>query len=479
MNENSQSARGKRKIVWFVNIAVALLCLLSILCYFFGPVWQINLTYTITADQFQEMVGSNLDFDFDAHEVIGEEGEKITVSASLSAGHVLGAFTSADETVDKILDSNINNVINQLTPALNGIAKKVVKSVAKNTVKSEVKNNVKKFLTKDDGSEMSEEEVTEKLEGLGFTDDYISEKTDQLIEDVFAGGSDIDTVTENIMDTVDEVYQDFQRNSAGKEGYEEFQDVELSEEDKAAIEDTIRDTLDVLANEDGTIDPDELIAELLAQALSATQNGGGTEGEKENGEESGAADDFVLLADGDAESGSSKDKLASALKDKLNELLSDSVRGYMVYVFYGMAGLMIFSMIPWAYVLLKLIVKLARKDKNPTVKLALPIWFGWLFFLILVAIPSIALGVLNMPAVSGQLAQIGGLKNLLSMMQQINFTITSISWISMICTIIAFAISIYYMVVRRQLKKIYNSPETTYNNTTGGDTAEEVAVSEE
>ncbi len=485
MNETSGSKPlDKRKIVWIFNIVVAIISLLSILCYFFGPVWQIKLSYTLTADQLLEMTGDALNFD--AKEVIGEDGEKLDLAISLSAGHVLGAFTSAEETVDKMLDDNINSIVDELSASLNGIAKKTVKVVAKNTVKSEVKNNVKKYLTQDSGA-MSDEEVESKLGELGITDDYISEKTDKLIDDVFAGGSDVDSVTQNIMDTVDEVYSDLQKNAQGKEEYRELADSELTEEDKAAIEDTVRETLGKLAQEDGTIDPDEMIAELLAQALGAAGSGSG-------GAEEASAADAVLLADeaDGGESASGKDKLVSALRDTLNKYISDPVRSYAVYVFYGMAGLMIFSMLPWVYVLIKLIVKLVKKDPNPTVKLAVPIWLGWLFFLILVAIPSVALMILKLPSVTAALTS--GLGSAMAYFEQLNFTITSVSWTTVICAIIAFGISIYYMVVRRQLKREANAPmmyngnggsgETAYYGTDGmapedGDINDEIALGDE
>ncbi len=443
---------GKRLIVWIMNIVIAVLCVLSILCYFFGAVWKINLTYTLTADQFAE-IAEGTNFDIDPHDIIDEDGEQIKVSVSLTAGHVFGSLTSAETVVDDIIDSNVNGIVDQLSGTLNVIAKKAVKSVAKNTVKSEVKNNIQKYLSKD-GEEISEEEVEQKLSDLGFTDDYISEKTDQLIDDVFEGGKDIDAVTENIMDTVDEVYADFQKNSAGKEGFEDFTDVELSPEDKQQIEDTVRETLGQIAQEDGTIDPDEMIAELLAKALGAAGNSG-TNSDENKEDESGT--DVVLLAEEETAS-SGKTKLASALKDTLNERIPEKARHIAVYVFYGMAGLMVLSMLPWVYILIKLLVKFLKKDPNPTVKLAVPIWLGWLFFLILVAIPTIALWIVQMPALAESLASVSFLKSLIEAMEMMTFSISSLSCISAICALIVFGISIYYIIVRKQLKKEGNTP---------------------
>ncbi len=469
------SSLNKRNIVWIVNIAVAFLCVLSVVCYFFGAVWKLDLTYTLTAEQIEKLSGES-GLELDAKDIVGEEGEKISLSLSLDAGHVLGSFASAEATVDKILDSNVDKIAAQLNEDMKGLAHKAVKSGAKNIVKNQVKDNVKKLLSNDE-NEASNEEVQQKLDELGFTDEYISEKTDKIVDGVFAGGSDVDTITDNIMDTVDEVYSDFQKNSQGKEGFEEFQDAELSEEDRAQIEDSVRDTLEQLAAEDGSIDPDELVAEMLAKML-----GGDTEGE---GSVRGG---IALLAAEESSSVSGVDKLASVLKTTLNDLIPDEVRTILVYVFYGMAGIMLFSMLPWVYILIKLLVKLLAKSSDPTVKLALPIWLGWLFFLLFALLPTVALWIVKMPSVAAMIA--GAMPEFGTMLGQLSFSVSSIAWISALCALLVFGISIYYMVVRKQLKKEPLEPQTPQepqgpvepeksDDTPLTDMHEEVAVAEE
>lgn len=456
MNEQTEGKKsfGTRLTVWILNAVIAILCVLSIACYFFGPVWKVDVTYTLTADQLQKLIGNDTGLDFDVHEVIGEEGEKISVSLSLSASHLFGSIGAADKTVDEIVNSNVDAISAQLSKDLNGFAKKVVKSVAKNTVKKEVKNTVHKYLQENtENSNVTIEEVEEKLNDLGFTDDYIAEKTDQLIDEVFEGGGDVDSVTESIMDTVDEVYEDFKENASGKEGFEDYADVELTEEDKAQIEDAVRDTLKELAQEDGSIDPDELIAELLAKAL-------GSDSGKNEGEAKGPEGVVMLAAEAPADGGSpsSADTLASAIKGKLNEYLNDDVRFYASIALYVMLGVMILSMIPWLYILIKLIVKLVKNGPNPTVKLALPIWLGWLFFLLFVGLPTIAVWIVKMPAA----ASWSVLSGVVEYINQITLSVSSLSWISALGALIAFGISIYYMVARRQLKKAESAPAEDY-----------------
>lgn len=469
MEKERKQTSSKRKIVWIFNIVVAALCLLSIICYFFGPVWQVKVSYTISADDFKQMIGEK--YDFDANEVIGSEGETVSASLSLTAENLFDSFfAGAEESVNKIIDSNVDSIVSQLSGTINGIARKTVKSAAKQLVKDEVHKNIQKFLTEksEDGSEVSSEEVQKKLDELGFTDDYIAEKTDKIIDDVFEGGSDIDKVTGNIMDTVDEVYADFKKNAEGKEGYEDLVDVELSEEDKTQIEDVVRDTLEELAQEDGTIDPDALIAELLMQAMGAT-GGGEKNPDGGEGKASPAASPIASLlaaadetptdeppAEGETPTDTQDDantKLATAVKDKIYELIPEGATTYIVLALRIMTGLMLLSMLPWVYILIKLLVKVVKRS-NPAVKLALPIWLGWLFYLILAGIPGIAIFIIFKTSLLEKIVTMFGAgTEILSRVAGASVSIQSISWISAIAALVIFAISIFYMVMRRKIEK--------------------------
>ncbi len=455
-----QSRKGP-KFLWIINIVIGVLCLLSIASYFFGPIWQVNVTYTLTAEQLDGLLKNlpDLGVDIDAQDVVGEEGEEIHASVSLNAVRVFHALGSPEAAVNKLIDENVDSIVVELTPTLNKLAKNTVKSVAKNTVKEEVHNNVKKFLENNPQSGIAPEEVEEKLNELGFDDEYISQKTDQLVDDIFTEGGDVDSITESIMETVDEVYEDFKQNSAGKEGFEAFQDIELTEEDKAQIEEAVKDVLGQIADEEGNIDPDELIAELLEKAMSG---GLGGLGETDSVTLLAASEDVEGGSDGNTEGGnesaegSASERIAASVKQFLNEKISADVRSYLGYAFYGILALMVISMLPWLYVLIKLIVKFATHKGNTTVKLAVPIWLGWLFFLLLMAIPSIALWVVQMDSVMAQVAVL--LPSIAPYIASASVSIYSISWIPAMCALIAFGLSIYYIVVRKQMKKAQNDP---------------------
>lgn len=68
--------------------------------------------------------------------------------------------------------------------------------------------------------------------------------------------------------------------------------------------------------------------------------------------------------------------------------------GYVMIALYVIAALVLLSMIPWVYLFIKILFKSFMK--NPSVKLKAPILFGWLPFLLFMAIPNLAIFLLPM-----------------------------------------------------------------------------------
>lgn len=80
-------------------------------------------------------------------------------------------------------------------PTLNEIAEKIVRATAKNSVRDIVREQVKNLLSGNDPS-VTEERVQELLDKAGFTDEYIAEKTDELIDAVYAENATVQNVSE-------------------------------------------------------------------------------------------------------------------------------------------------------------------------------------------------------------------------------------------------------------------------------------------
>ncbi len=473
---------SKRLLVWCFNILVAILCVLSIVCYFFAPVWKVEVTATVKPDMIEKIAPEAVkdgQFEIPVQEgsdpivipltdIIPKTGESISLALNIGFSDLARSFNSymnKDTTMmEELLNRNVNSVLDQLSGKFGDLTRKVVQTVAKQVVKEEVKSNVKKFLIDNsETGEVSDEEVTKALEDLGFSDDYIDGKMDTLVESFYADGASVDSVTETVMSTVDEVYATFRENAAGKEEYQEFADFEMSEENRAEIEKNVREQLEELtADTNGNINPEDIIFRVMKEALDSAK-GGNAEGSENGGEQAPTAKVTVLAnvaadaapsdeAPSDTDpSGSDaqenadvKAELVNTIRDLIMEQLPENILNIMSLVFIGLTALAILSMLPWLYILIKLLVKLLTHG-IPTVKLALPIWLGWLFFLLLVGLPNIALLIL--PKLGFLPAEVK------SVLDGLSISITSITWITAVSALICFAISIFYMVMRRKIKR--------------------------
>ena len=441
---------GKVIAVWICNVLVALLAAASIACYFLGDFWKVNVSLTITRDMISDMVASDsADSDSEwiqaeLNNIIDEDGVPVELAFAVETGDVIGSFTGDPaETIDALIGKNVDRIVESLRGPLTEVAKGTAKSVAKTTVKDQVHKNVKDYLTRQGGDAVSDAEVAEKMQTLGITDEYIGNKTDIIIDKIFKDGSTVDSVTDDVMDTIDTVLSDIRTNaaahSAEDESYADLVDLELSEEDRAAIREDVAEAIGQLSeSEDGAIDADALIASLISQALAGKGNGGGQEGAR------GA----MTLAEApmSEDTAQKEQELEEQVKNYILDMLPEGTHDYLIWVFRAMAILMLISVLSWAYILIKLLVKVFSRPADPTVKLKCPIWHGWLPYLILVGIPSLALILLpnfiqNIPAETA------------SLLSSLQLSVSSAGVIAAIAALVCFVISIFYMVMRKQFRR--------------------------
>lgn len=118
---------------------------------------------------------------------------------------------------------------------------------------------VKNFLKQND-PDVTDERVAALLEKAGFTDAYIAEQTDKIFDAVYEDGATVDSVSQKAADTVEEVFKKLEES-----GESEFAGAALSEENKAEIKTTFSDALTAVAGEDGTLDAENLVSNLLLQ----------------------------------------------------------------------------------------------------------------------------------------------------------------------------------------------------------------------
>ena len=452
--------------VWICNIFVAALSLLAIAAYFFMPFWSVKVAVSVKAETVQGMVGDSVDID--VSEVIGEDGIKLNVALEFKTAVLFKSFGNEEKAVTALIEDNVNGLVDQLMDTLNVLVEKVVRSAASSIVQQQVHDNIKEFLSGRNPG-ITDEEVTNKLNEIGLTDEFISEKTNAIIDKIYEEGATVDGLCDEIINTIDEIYAKITSSEDS-----DLQDSAFSDEEKEALREIVKDVMGNFAAEDGTIDADEMVAGFFLQLLESMTGGGSDEsGEAGGSDESDESDEALQRrvvvtfaaegeeADGETTEGegaedeevtSARERLKTVLRDYIANLIPAEANMIVAWVMRGMTILFLFSSFWWAYILLKLFIKALRRKKpkvqnNPTVKLWTPIVFGWLPFLIFVAIPSVALKVL-LRVLAGSLPE-----TIASLAGGAGISFASAGLIAFIIAMVFFAIGIFNIVARKKFKK--------------------------
>ena len=375
------------------NVLFAIVCAAAIVMYFISPVWRIDVKANISNEMMHELTGGEID---DLNEALGEDGTDVSLSIALDSMAVAQCLMQWDAAamVDDILDRNLDSLATQLVAVIEPIAKNTIKTQASSAVKTEIKNAVKDYLSSPE-NEKTEEEVNALLTEAGVTDTYIEEKTDAIIDRLYESASTVDGVVDEVMRTVDEVYADLTASDV-----EEFQDIALTEESRESIRNAVADIVTDYADENGYINPEEIVNQLVIEALqsmsgeSSEEEGAGTAAL--TAASYAAASEAQQPADPSAQqpagSSGSNEQLKTELKNYLSEQLLEGPAApavFLPFVMLGLGILLAISLLSWVYLLVKILCKTFMKNKY--VKVKMPIILGWFLFLFLMLLPNLAL----------------------------------------------------------------------------------------
>ena len=374
----------KHKGVAFIfNVIITAICLASVLAYFVLPLWKVNVSCTLTSEMFRAITGESGENE-ELMKEIADELEKKPIDAAfditLKTKTFLTSFASdGEKLVAEMVDYNAETLTNQLSGTVKEVSKAAVRATAKNSLKETLKDGSAEYQWKD------EETVNAELDKL----------TDALMKD----DATVSSVSDAAADAIANVY----KSETGKD---------IPEADKQAAKAEMEKMLNEVADENGNIDADKLITDMLAQMLS----GNSGSGNNENGDGNGTGADKGAVAatftaaktsalfigtgeasgetagsggsSGETTGGGEADSM-QALKDSLTQAINEKIGGQMntfLLVMKITGGVILFTLFTWAYIVLKILCKAATA--NPVVKLKLPIWLGWLPFLILYAVPT-------------------------------------------------------------------------------------------
>lgn len=432
------SKSGSRFTVFLFNILIALLSVAAVAALFFAPLWEIDVKYIMQKEVLEKILPEEAK-EVDLDEIVGD-GIPLSLTVSVQTKDTIRSALGKDakQSVTELIKNNVDKVVDELAPTFDEIAEKIVRSTAKSTVRDAVNEQVKNFL-QNAGSEATDERVSELLNQAGVDEEYINQKTDALLDAIYAENATVDGVSQKAVETVEEVFE-----KLDKSGVAEFQGAALTEENKEEIKNSIAEALSVIADENGNIDADDLAANLILEMLRSSED---------ESEPAVAAMDFTTQ---ETDSGSveedATEQLKAEVKQMIMEKLTDETLDTIVLALRIVFGVLCFTAFTWAWLIVKMLFK--AFSRNPAIKLKLPIWLGWLPFLALVLLPMGAMLIVKaQPSFLVNLLGAEMMESLSAFFASASLSFSSAAWVAFAAAVALIILSIPYGIFRRRLKR--------------------------
>lgn len=357
------------------NIIILLIAIASIVSLFLGTFWKADFSVTpdekIMKDAFKDILTENNISEEDFEKIIRDNPITVNIGFSLEPKTLIDSLIEKDSKamVEGFITEQVDGIIETLRPTIKQLAKLAANTVVEAQIKSYKKN-----LMESNG--LTEEEIDAKFESVGINDAYVKTKTEELVDTVFEDNATPDTVADKVIDMVDEIVEKIKSN---EEIAADLGDVELTEEDKAEAREEIKKVLADFTDKNGNINFEAALAKLLRESMN--ENGENNENGESESENAKKAASILTASDEEKE-----EDLATTVKDMIMSYVDDGTIDVLVIVLKVMAGILLVVAASWAYLIIKLIVRLFTRNQK-TVGLAVPRAFGWIPFTILVILP--------------------------------------------------------------------------------------------
>lgn len=443
------SRKSTKFTVFICNLIISVLCIISIGAYFVLPFWKVDFSLHISADTLTNLLQSTQSEseseneeeskipEIDYSEIVGADGADLTLSITLQTADVLSALNGdAEEVVRTILNDNIDKIVDQLNGPLNEITENAIKMVAKTTIADLLNEKIKDIYP--DGT--TDEEIEDLMHEAGLTDTYITEKTNEFFDLLYADNATVDNLADKAVEILEDAFSKMETADPDTNFH-------LSENDKQSAHDSVSNALEMLAAEDGTIDMESLIADLLLQALG--------QGESSNEEASAKNSALATALSSESENPDSNtenavEELKTALRAKITSIINEDTAKTIAQVLKIVSYVLLFTFFTWGWLIIKIILKLGAK--NNAIKLKLPIWLGSIPFWVLYLLPTIAITLLKNPPASMANMFGGGIAEA---MASFNVSFFTCAWVSFIVGVVLCLFSIFFYSRQRKILKKY------------------------
>ena len=353
-------------------------------------------------------------------EEMAKENVKLSFKFRLTNDVFFNAFSAKDNApVDELLNGIVDSIMNdEMKEEIDKVKASITKGTTKTLVYTEFDNLRKNNPEFDDIFEGKDSKQV--LEEAGVTDEFVDEKVNE-VHDALTTDKTVSEAATKVTDAVKDIFKKLEESEYGQKNPEVFAGIDTQWDD---LEDNVTQMLVYLVilgdgdedlkdfdsskvtdemieskkNEVININDavDKIIMNLLSGALNSDNNGNGnSDGDgnqnenqngNDNGNENGNPSNGESAGDGETAE-DTYEQIRTLLKNKINEVITDQYKGYMLTAMKVVGGLIVFFAAVWAYLILKLVVNsLTGRMKT---KMRLAYVFGWMPGLNLVVIPTV------------------------------------------------------------------------------------------
>lgn len=438
---------GKTGIVVITNIVIAVLCVVSIVTLYVGEFWNIGIVLTLDkegiaaaleAAQSEETETSESEDVITTEELMSyiddDFSAEFSIGLTLQGSQIVGAaFGAKEEAVKKLIGDEVDLLVENISGLVDDVIELAMRTIV-NVVVDEAKSAVKAELSKEALSTDENSVMNQMRTQYDISEEDINNLIDDLdgtLNELLNGDVEQSVSTLEGSATLLKLTAVYAKQKLIEEGTpEEEIDQEMIEAKaltlKQEIVDGYRETLeDMTVN--GKFSSQGVIVSMLS-AMGLIKVG-------EDGEE--IAED--------------KDGVRDYITDQIYSSIDEDTMSYIAMSLSVLGYFLLFVMACWAYVLLKIIIKLIA-SRNKTVGLFFPRFFGWMPHVFFVGMPMYAIN--HLPAIlaaSDMTAE--ELHTAQTIMNMFSINISSHTWFSALAAVILTVILVFYYPIRRSLKK--------------------------
>lgn len=357
-----------KRSVFFCNLFIACVCVIAIAALIMGNFLTIKVSVELDEKLISNVTQGTVSTQAaengstqttpDISELISKiplKDRTVGLDISLSSNVLMGTVTAGNDAIVKsIFNEQVNRIVLQLVPIV-----KVVAKAAVNVAMLQAVDYVKQTLMEEQG--ITQDELENKLKEMGIDSDQIMTDTNRVIDELFSENPNTEEIKSDAVDIIGNIMSS-QGEDVKQQAIDEFSKV---------FDQLVQEGTDA----NGNFSTDALLNKLL----ETIKNQGATA--------SVPAAKFmgstVLTAGVDTD-------LSAQVTDLLMQNIPSGVTANIGLIGRILGIVMLVIIAAWAYVLLKLIIKMFAA-RNKTVRMGMACFFGMLMYIILVIVPFVLL----------------------------------------------------------------------------------------